>query len=216
MQRFALGARRTSFAARTSLAVSIVFGLFGALGCSPKRAPAPNPSGPSERFALYGGDDNAEQVIVKEYVEIPAAASLQEKLTRLAGALSEKEFSGLPLSVLRIDERPEGRVAVIAIGESAENSPLLAQQARLFDGNRDGEAMALEQRLTGKLWCRHYFQGSTGGSMTTGSLRTTFLQPEYPGPWIDALEFYYEGAPMDTWDHVSLDGLILRKAALRE
>ncbi len=213
MQYFTLTAPGPSSAARTLLAASLVLGLLGAAGCSPEDNAAP---APSERFALYGWDEDGEHVIVKGYVEIPAAVSLQEKLTRLAGALSRKQFSGLPLTVLRIDERPEGRVAVIAIGESAQNSPLLAQQARLFSENRDGEAMALEERLTGKLWCRHFFQGSAGGGMTTGSLRNTFLQPEHQGPWIDALEFYYEGAPMDPWDHVSLDGLILRKAAPRE
>jgi len=42
-------------------------------------------------------------------------------------------------------------------------------------------------------------------------LTMTFMQPDYKGEWIDGVEFYYRGKPMEEWDHINLTGTILRE-----
>jgi hypothetical protein len=56
------------------------------------------------------------------------------------------------------------------------------------------------------------FQGTTGGAESQHTLQKTFLQPEYAGDWIDAVQFCYNGVPFDqNWDHIDLSGLKLRE-----
>jgi hypothetical protein len=61
-------------------------------------------------------------------------------------------------------------------------------------------------------WRGGYFQGSSGGYDTQIRLMSTFLQEDHKGPWIDGVEFYYEGKPMTSeWDHIFLEGVKYRK-----
>ena len=52
-----------------------------------------------------------------------------------------------------------------------------------------------------ELWITTYFQGSSGGNITSTQLIETFLQRDYWGKWIDGVEFLYENSKID-FDHV--------------
>lgn len=52
-----------------------------------------------------------------------------------------------------------------------------------------------------------YFQGSYGGQHTAITLRETLLQPGYQGKWIDGIVFYYQGEPIEIWDHFNFSGI---------
>lgn len=135
---------------------------------------------------VYGADKEARHEEIHFYVAVPKRLPLLEKLKVLAYRLSSHEFGGHPISVLRIENREDRRIAVIELKEL--DSP------RAFT------------------WRGGYFQGSTGGHFTTLTLTKTFLQEDYEGEWIDGVEFYYEGEPIsDDWDHIFLSGTIYRR-----
>lgn len=54
-------------------------------------------------------------------------------------------------------------------------------------------------------WSTGYFQGSTGGSITTYTLTESILQRNYKGQWIDGVCFSYEGKTDMEFDHLGMD-----------
>lgn len=115
-------------------------------------------------------------------VVVPQDLPLLQKVRFLADRLSTYRFRNLPIEVLEIENRKGKHIAVIDLQE--EDRPI---------------------------WSTHYFQGSTGGYVTQTVLTMTFMQPDYKGEWIDGVEFYYQGKPMEEWDHINLTGTILRE-----
>ena len=63
------------------------------------------------------------------------------------------------------------------------------------------EEIAGPEEMIGHSWATYYFQGSTGGVLTSIKLVETFLQRDYRGPWIDGVQFLYEGNQID-FEHV--------------
>ena len=120
------------------------------------------------------------------HIAVPEDLPLLQKMRLLADRLSVYRFGRLPIEVLKIENREGKRIAVIDLRESGYS-----------------------ERPS---WSTGYFQGSTGGGMTQTTLVGTFLQPDYEGDWVDGIEFYYEGKPMEEWDHINLVGTIYRKA----
>lgn len=49
-----------------------------------------------------------------------------------------------------------------------------------------------------------YFAGSTGGYITDLTMVESFLQRNYPGPWIKGVNFYFNGEDEYLTDHVSM------------
>ena len=115
-------------------------------------------------------------------VVVPEDLPLLQKVRFLADRLSTYRFRSLPIEVLEIENRKGKHIAVIDLQEDDRS-----------------------------IWSTYYFQGSTGGHMTQTILTKTLLQPDYRGEWIDGVEFYYEGKPMEEWDHINLTGTILRE-----
>lgn len=62
-------------------------------------------------------------------------------------------------------------------------------------------------------WSNNYFQGSTGGNITTYTLIESILQREYNGEWISGVYFTYEGKTDIEFDHVGIDffGSIIKR-----
>jgi hypothetical protein len=129
---------------------------------------------------------------IAHYVYVPASYGLAQKLRVLAESVSRHQFQGLPIRLLALESVDARQVAVIDLGES-EN--------------------VTDPR---KSWKAGYFQGSTGGRITTVTLRDTFLQRSYPGRWVDGVVFYYQERPMGEWDHVSLSGVLFREQSIQE
>lgn len=135
-------------------------------------------------YSIYSADVNtyAKESHFGTYIadDLP----LKEKLSAIAKSLSEVYFSSLPIEIVEITEVAGKKVAVINLKESEENQ-------KITDN--------LE--FKGKAWSRNYFQGSTGGSITSVSLIETFLQRNYKGQWIDGVKFLYNNKII-SFDHV--------------
>ncbi len=123
---------------------------------------------------------------VSHYVYVPADYGLAEKLRVLAESVSRYQFQGLPVRLLEVEALEGRRIAVINLGEAE----------KVTDPRRS--------------WKMGFFQGSTGGQVTTVTLRDSFLQRGYPGRWVDGVVFYYQERPIGEWDHVSLSGVLFR------
>lgn len=145
-----------------------------------------------EILTVYTVDPQTMERGVSHYVYVPGDYDVAEKLAALAESLSRYQFHGLPIRILALESLEGDRIAVIDLGESDEVS----------DPRRS--------------WKAGYFQGSTGGQVTTVTLRDTFLQRGYPGRWVDGVVFYYQERPMAEWDHVSLSGVFFRDETNRE
>ncbi|MCS7249775.1 MAG: hypothetical protein N2323_04055 [candidate division WOR-3 bacterium] len=143
-----------------------------------------------EYFPIYGVDAQRGKEKINFYVPIPKNLSLIKKLKIIADQLSKFKFNGLPINVLRIEEKNNKKIAIIDLQETA------------FSDSKNFLPS----------WRTKYFQGSTGGYITTLTLTKSFLQEDYQGEWIDGIEFYYEGKPIleGEWDHITLYGTIYR------
>ena len=129
---------------------------------------------------------------VDHMLEVPASLTLEEKMDILLDSLSVNHFGGLKLEVLSLEKTPEGETLLrVNLAESPDFvfPDSLGQYHSWYE----------------------YFQGSMGGQHTSIVLEETVLQREYPGDWVDRVEFYYRGEPMGTWDHAFLQGEIRRR-----
>ena len=61
----------------------------------------------------------------------------------------------------------------------------------------------VEEEDTDESWYP-YFAGSTGGYITDLTMVESFLQRNYPGPWIKGVNFYFNGEDEYLTDHVSM------------
>lgn len=126
-------------------------------------------------FNIYGANiDTYEKEVVKE-ITIDEDLELEEKLAILAEDLSQTQFAGLGIEVSKIEEQDGKKIATVNLTEV-----------------QDSEDVS---------WESVYFQGSTGGIVTTVALQETFLQPDYSEQWIDGVRFIYEGEEI-IFDHV--------------
>lgn len=127
-------------------------------------------------FKLYSADDMTGEKLVVGDVRVKEDLSLDEKLTELTAALSKKVFK-LPMVYKGIEDVFGQSIAVIDLMES------------------DKEAAEVS-------WSGLYFQGSTGGMVTSVSLTESILQNDYLGAWVDGVKFLYEGKKVD-FEHVN-------------
>lgn len=134
----------------------------------------------TEMFPLYTMDVNDMQQEVGCYIAVPESSDLKTKLTAIAGKVSEFYFSSLPIKVTEIDGQNIAHIDLQELG-------------------------------SGKIsWAQTYFQGSTGGTITTTQLVQSFLQKDYKGDWIAGVQFTYKGKPIE-FEHVpDLAGVIKR------
>lgn len=135
-------------------------------------------------YPIYSADINtyAKEAHFGTYIadDLP----LKDKLGTLAKTLSEVYFSNLPIEVLEITEVDGKKVAVINLKESEEN-----------------QKVTDNLEFKGQSWSRNYFQGSTGGNITSVELIETFLQKDYKGQWVDGVKFLYNNKNIN-FDHV--------------
>ncbi|MFO7776288.1 MAG: hypothetical protein R6W89_10855 [Candidatus Hydrogenedentota bacterium] len=124
---------------------------------------------------VYGPDAQAMEVEKWAHARIEPGADQEEALQTLADALSKTVFRRLPIQVIDWVTRDDGaEYAVLDLREPEQ----------------------------GPGWAGQYFQGSTGGRMTTQSLVRTLGQCVGPEP--HGLIFHHEGDPIEPqdWDHI--------------
>lgn len=134
---------------------------------------------------IYTADEYSYDIETNYYITIAKNATLLEKLDIIAMKLSKYSFNGLPIDVIGIENIDGKQIAVVKLEEAEENI-----------GEID------PSQLKGKTWKAHYFQGSTGGYVTSTILVESFLQRDLDEKWIDGVRFLYDEQNVGT-DHVS-------------
>ncbi len=134
---------------------------------------------------IYTANLNTNEREILYYISIPKQFSLEEKLNIISEKLSKYCYENLPIELLRIENNEGKKIAVINLRELDEN-----------------KGISEVEKIKGKTWRTYYFQGSTGGAITSTNLIETFLQKDYRGEWIDGVRFIYNNDPDTWWQHV--------------
>ncbi|MBD7910532.1 MULTISPECIES: hypothetical protein [Clostridium] len=116
-------------------------------------------------LSIYTVDINNLKAQIDSTIQIDDSLSLKEKLSKLAKELSIKEFKGLPIEVLKVENINGINKATINLKDLANNTSIK--------------------------WGNTYFEGTTGGAVTTKILTETFKQSSYAGEWINSVDFLY-------------------------
>lgn len=131
---------------------------------------------------VYGLDPEAG---TEAFVLPPDATDARTGVRTVAATLSAETFGGLPIHVLGIETIDGDTRAYVDLTEP-------------------------QRQLGEETWLGTYFQGSALASRTKQALLWTLLQPQYSGPWIDSLTFYYQGKPFEPLDHIDLGQVFTR------
>lgn len=140
-------------------------------------------------YPIYSANIDNYNKEIDFYITMPKEDSLKRKLGTIAETLSEFCFGNLPIEVLEIDDK---KIATIDLEETSEQSTNTSIQ-------------------TSSSWATGFFQGSTGGTITTIRLTESFLQKDYEGEWIEGIRFLYKGQPVNFQHTPELSEVIYRK-----
>jgi len=135
-------------------------------------------------YPIYTANIDTYKKEIHSYVYIKKDEVMMNKISTLSKTLSEDFFNNLPIEVVNIEEKDGKSIAVINLKESKEN-----------------QGVTDYSKLKGYTWATKYFQGSTGGTITSKTLIETTLQKEYTGEWIDGVKFLYNNKDID-FEHV--------------
>ena len=133
------------------------------------------PAADEETLPVYGADSNHQRIKVSS-VTVKTDEPLLNKMNYLGAEIGVKFFGGLTMEAKEIKTVSGKKVLIVNLIEGS---------------GAVGE----------KSWVYDYFQGSTGGLMTSIALSETFLQKEYSGTWIDGVQFLLDGEKIDL-EHV--------------
>lgn len=141
---------------------------------------------PADLLKVYSYNASVDIGGVGFCLVVPDNYSISDKIKFIAEILVKYRFSKGMIQLKKIEKRDGKKIAVLDLRETKDHPDA---------------------------WKGCYFQGSAGGRVTTFILIRSFLQPDYTGEWIDGVEFYYEGQPIDNnaWDHIGLGGAKFRK-----
>lgn len=145
-------------------------------------------------YPIYTSNIYTFEKEVDGYIYINNSISLMQKLDTLANVLSEVYFDNLPIQVIKIEEVDKKKIAVVNLSESKEN-----------------QGITNSNDYKGKSWSLLYFQGSTGGHITSTQLIETLLQRDYKGQWIDGVRFLYNSGACDYEHAPALKNISYRK-----
>jgi len=137
--------------------------------------PVVEPGADEETLPVYGADNNHQRIKVSS-VTVKTDEPLLNKMNFLGAEIGVKFFGGLTMEAKEIKTVSGKKVLVMNLIEGS---------------GAVGE----------KSWVYDYFQGSTGGNISTVALTETFLQKEYSGTWIDGVQFLLDGETIDL-EHV--------------
>ncbi|MFO7575719.1 MAG: hypothetical protein R6W67_11250 [Bacteroidales bacterium] len=182
---------------KESIGILIIIGTITLVSCNDIKR---NIQSESEAFKLYTSKDTflVDQQVTRQIptvdriVRIEKNRSILEKLTIIADSLSDYYFNGLGLEVT-IDQDNSNKDSTYVIVNLLEKDS--------YDG--PGSLPSYQS------WY-DFFQGSAGGLNTQITLEESFLQKEFYGLWIAGVRFFYQGSPIEQWDHLNLSGLKTR------
>jgi hypothetical protein len=161
----------------TITGLALVIAILGYFLAKPaEKQPAPE----FDYFAVYAADVHygSYDPEINYYVKIPNGVPLKDRVQTLADKLSILRFSRLPIKLVSIKDDQGKKTAIIDLREIKNSNNIT--------------------------WRSRYFQGTAGGTDTTISLKNSFMQSGYEGPWIDEVEFRYNGQLLSAnkWDHI--------------
>ena len=150
-------------------------------------------------FALYSIEEIFDSVdmsykivpVVDHYIRIKDDDDLLKTVNVLLDSISKNSFNDLKIDAIRIEEKENGSKLLIINLLENENFKIpdsLGQYRTWYD----------------------FFQGTMGGEVTSIILKESILQRNYKGEWIDEMQVYYQNEPIGQWDHIQLDGTLLR------
>ena len=164
---------------------------------------------------IYSADPDTLTARPDFLIPVSDSFSLTKKIELLARKLSSQKFRRLPIVVREVREQDGKRIASIDLRETDWNRHIFEAWDSLHAVGEPQRADSVFRKRRRTTWRVVFFQGTCGGAQTTRTLIHTFLQDDYEGEWIDAVEFYYEGEPMseESFQHTNLYGTKIRKAA---
>lgn len=133
------------------------------------------PQDDEETLPVFGADNNHQRIKISS-ITVKTDEPLLTKMNYLGAEIGVKFFGGLTMKAKEIKTVSGKKVLVV----------------NLIEGSG---------AVGDKSWVYDYFQGSTGGLMTSIALSETFLQKEYSGTWIDGVQFLLDGETID-FEHV--------------
>lgn len=136
-----------------------------------------------KEYTIYTRDVDSWEIVEIEKVKIDKNLSLLDRLKELAKSLSDSQFNGFSIEVQEIKEINGEQIAVINLKDK--------------DGAKE-------------TWETNYFQGSTGGQITSTAIEETFLQRDIEEKWVDGIQVLYNGKKHMT-DHMTLGNIIYRE-----
>lgn len=150
-------------------------------------------------FALYSTREIFDSVnisykfvpVVDHYIKIKNDHDLLKTVNILLDSISKNSFHNLKIDALRIEEKYDSSKLLIINLLENENFTIpdsLGHYRTWYD----------------------FFQGTMGGEVTSIILKESILQRNYKGEWIDEMQVYYQNEPIGQWDHIQLNGTILR------
>ena len=141
---------------------------------------------------IFNNNDIVQSIpTIDRYVSIPKNLPLQSKIKILLDSISIIYFHRLSIEVIGIDSSYD-------------------DQKNLTINLKEKSDFKIPESLGSYQTWYDYFQGSTGGLNTTTILRESILQKDYKNDWISGLVVFYQGDSIGIWDHINLDGLIIR------
>lgn len=132
---------------------------------------------------LYTANVDSYESEVFMRVAVPKSLGLEEKFRLLMGKLGIYHFN-IPIDEITFSKQDQKWIAKINLKEHPRNQ----SSNDVLD-------------FKGENWAGQYFQGSAGSTITYAALVGTALQQEYTGEWIDGVEFFYNGKPIE-FDHM--------------
>lgn len=135
-----------------------------------------------DEYTLYSRDVESWEIVEVDKLKISKNLNLEETIQALCDQLSEKAFKGLPIELKEIKEVNGEQIAVISLNESDKINAS---------------------------WMEEYFQGSTGGQITTSTLEETLLQRELKTKWIDGIQLLYNNEK-EMLAHMEFGNIIYR------
>lgn len=159
----------------------------------------PSSSQLEDKFALFSASEIFDSVnmstkivpVVDHYIKIKTGPDLLKTVNILLDSISKNSFHNLKIDAIRIEEKNNGSKLLIV--NLLENEDFIIPDSL---GNY-------------RTWY-DFFQGSMGGEVTSIILKESVLQRNFKGEWIDEMQVYYQNEPIGQWDHIQLNGTLLR------
>ena len=152
-----------------------------------------------DEFALFSITEIFDSVnmsykivpVVDHYIRIKNDPDLLKTVNVLLDSISKNSFHNLKIDAIRIEEKDNGsKLLIINLLEN--------------------ENFIIPDSLGHYRTWYDFFQGSMGGEVTSIILKESILQRSFKGEWIDEMQVYYQNEPIGQWDHIQLNGTLLR------